>query len=156
MFVESKRVQITVFNPIFFTFEHKRNTFPAMNNNQKAKDLNFIRQGDFVKNGANIMFTGVYAYKLRERLTWPEISDIMAKKGHKYNINGLSHISGNWSSNYISYYFNLYEVLGIPWPTPKLLVEWEEEIKVLQAERKERISRQKAEKAERIARNKIQ
>ena len=121
----------------------------------KPRETYLTKQYEFISLQANNLFLGIKAYKLRNNLSWPEISDKMQKNGLKYGQMGLAAIGNNWPAGKISYYFHLYEVLGIPWPTPKLLVEWEEEIKVLQQERKERISRQKAEKAERIARNKV-
>jgi hypothetical protein len=126
-----------------------------MNKEKTEDERTILRRGKFLKLQAQLLFTGIYAYKLRERLSWPEISDIMKKNGYKYGEIGLASIGNNWPACRINYFFALYDVLGIPYPTPKLLVEWEEEIKILQAERKERISRQKAEKAERIARNKV-
>ena len=155
LFAWDKRYTITIFNPVFFTFEQKKDIFPAQMKSLDKPKNKFAKEDKFIADIKEMLFLGIIWYKLKYGQGWPEISDIMEKNGHKYGIQGLSAIKYNWAAQKIGYFFRLYEVLGIPWPTPKLLVEWEEEIKQLQQERKERISRQKAEKAERIARNKV-
>jgi hypothetical protein len=117
--------------------------------NLKASKNKIIRETPFVKNIRYLLFMGVSHYRITSRLNWHEISDIMEKNGYKYSTQGLAAIANNWAATRLDYFYPLYEVLGIDYPTPANLVKWEQEIKELQQERRERIDRQKAKAASR-------
>lgn len=103
----------------------------------------------FDKKVKNLLFMGIKWYKLRNKLTWPEIGAIMRKNGQTYNHEQFRMIYNNWAADKIIYYSRLYAVLKIPTPTPELLVKWDKEIREMEAAEKERLrlNREKREAA---------
>ncbi len=105
-----------------------------------------------------LLFKGIKWYQLYNDLTWPQIAAQMKEKGVNFGLRGLYNIDNNWSATNFRFFYILYDTLGIPTPTPELLLYWDQEIKRMEAERAEarRVKREKVQagklrEAERIA-----
>ena len=104
-------------------------------------------------NAKNILFKGVLWYKLTSGISWSEIGLRLKKNGHKYNDKKFRDLISNWSANHLVYYYNIYDTLQIPTPTPELILYWDQEIKRMQAEKEARLRAKREEReAKRAAR----